>query len=165
MTYQIRAATERDTPFLWKMLYYAAHMDEDNASIESAKTDPNLLDYVSDWGARPGDLGSIAITAEGVAVGAAWIRRMPPANPLYEIVEPGCPELAIAIEPSHLGEGLGTRLLRHLLEAASHTHRAVVLSVRVDNPAKRLYDRCGFETVARIRNRVGTESYVMRIGW
>ena len=85
-------------------------------------------------------------------------------NPLYRVVAPGTPELAMSgVEPEHVGTGAGTLLLRGLLEAVRGTHCAVALSVRANNPAKRLYERAGFVTVASILNRVGTTSHVMKI--
>jgi ribosomal protein S18 acetylase RimI-like enzyme len=163
MNYQIRPAIKSDEPFLWQMLYYAAHMDEDGASLESAKTNPDLMGYVEHWGERAGDLGFIAQAPDGEAAGAAWVRVMPDDSPLYQVVARGIPELAIAIAPEHIGKGAGELLLRHLLEAARGSHRAIILSVRADNPAKRLYERLGFLTVAEIKNRVGTASFVMKV--
>jgi ribosomal protein S18 acetylase RimI-like enzyme len=143
------------------MLYHAAHMDEEGADPVSAYTNPALRGYVEEWKDRPGDSGFVAVTADGRAVGAAWLRVIP-NNPLYQFVEPGTPELAIAVTPEFLGGGVGTLLLRQLLLVAHEVHRAVVLSVRASNPARRLYERLGFVTVASITNRVGTLSYVMR---
>jgi GNAT superfamily N-acetyltransferase len=162
MNYAIRAATKFDEPFLWHMLYYAAHMDEDKAAAESARTNPDLAGYVEGWGERDGDAGVVAIATDGRPAGAAWIRVIA-ENPLYRVVAPGTPELAIAVEPGHVGTGAGTLLLRGLLDAVRGTHRAVVLSVRANNPARRLYERLGFVTVASIINRVGTTSHVMKI--
>jgi hypothetical protein len=84
------------------MLYYAAHVDEEpEASAESAKTNPDLADYVEAWGQRCGDLGFIALSSQAEPVGAAWIRMMPSSSPLYKHVSPDTPELAIGVEPAH----------------------------------------------------------------
>jgi ribosomal protein S18 acetylase RimI-like enzyme len=163
MNYQIRPAIKTDEPFLWQMLYYAAHMDEDGASLESARTNRDLMSYVEDWGDRAGDIGFVAQASTGEDAGAAWIRMMPNESPLYRVVSRGIPELAIAVAPEYIGKGAGALLLSHLLDAARETHRAIVLSVRASNPAKRLYDRVGFVTVAEIANRVGTHSLVMKV--
>jgi ribosomal protein S18 acetylase RimI-like enzyme len=163
VTNRVRRATKDDAPFLWQMLYYAAHMDEDGASPESAKNNPDLAGYVEEWGERAGDLGIIAIADDGHDAGAAWIRVMPPTSPLYQVVAPGIPELAIAVAPECIGTGVGTILLRALLQAAHGIHRAIALSVRASNPAQRLYARAGFTTIAEVTNRVGTISHVMKI--
>lgn len=152
----IRLATKEDEPFLWDMLYYAAHMDEDaGVSPESAKSNPDLMKYVKDWG-RETDVGSIALEPDcNQPVGAAWIRLL--------AVDDITPELAIAVLPQYLGRGIGTLLLQHLLEAAKLRYPRVILSVRTTNPAKSLYERMGFVVTEEIVNRVGTASVSMVI--
>src|SRR5712675_2409383 len=83
MIYKIRAAVADDHPFLWQMLYYAAHMNESGESPESARLNSDLRPYVEGF-VRPGDLGVIAIDpATNAEAGAAWLRTMPPPWPLY----------------------------------------------------------------------------------
>ena len=55
----------------------------------------------------------------------------------------------LAVRPERRGEGIGGRLLNHLLAAARHAgHNRVVLDVSAENPrAQALYERCGFSTV------------------
>jgi ribosomal protein S18 acetylase RimI-like enzyme len=162
--YEIRAANKGDEPFLWQMLYFASHMYEQEGALpESLRTDPDLFYYVAGWTERLGDLGVIAISSDGLPAGAAWVRVMPPKNLLSGYCEPDIPELAIATTPQHRGQGVGTLMLRDLLDAAYPQHPAIVLSVRANNPALRLYQSFGFATVSRVTNRVGTESVVMRI--
>lgn len=163
MNYSIRAAFQTDESFLWRMLYYAAHMDEDGAPAESARTNPDLAYYVENWMTRAGDLGWIAVGPFGSPIGAAWIRVMPATSPLYKYVASGTPELAIATMPEYIGRGLGSMLLEHLLGDALTIVPEIVLSVRANNPARRLYERFGFEVIAELTNRVGTRSYVMAI--
>ena len=163
MDHRIRLVTTEDESFLWEMLYYAAHMDEGQEPLESAKTNPDLAPYVTNWGGT-GDVGVIAIDSQTQAkVGAAWGRRMPSGSPAYDYVDPGLPELAIAVRPESLGSGIGSAMLTRLLEEARHVHPGTVLSVRANNPAKRLYERLGFVVVAQIGNRVGGKSAVMKI--
>ena len=73
----IRMATRDDEPFLWEMLFFAAHMDEDGEiSPEAAKQNPDLVKYVNDWG-RETDTGCIALEPHSnQPVGAAWIRLL-----------------------------------------------------------------------------------------
>jgi ribosomal protein S18 acetylase RimI-like enzyme len=152
----IRLAIKEDEPFLWDILYYAAHMDEDaGVSPESAKTNPDLVKYVKDWG-RETDIGSIAFEPDcNQLIGAAWIRLL--------AVDDTTPELAIAVLPQYVGRGIGTLLLQHLLEVAKQRYPRMALSVRTTNPAKRLYERMGFVVTEEIVNRVGTASVNMVI--
>ena len=162
MTYEIRPAVASDQPFLWQMLYYAAHMDEGGESLESAHGNPLLAPYVEGYG-RPGDLGVIAIdAATSTNAGAAWIRTMPAGWPLHRFVDAATPELAIAVTPAYVGRGAGTQMIARLMHSAAAIYPAIALSVRSNNPAKALYERMGFATVAEITNRVGSTSFIMR---
>jgi ribosomal protein S18 acetylase RimI-like enzyme len=161
--YLLRLATAADEPFLWDMLFYAARMEQDGAtSPAAAQAHPFLAPYVERWG-RPGDLGLLALDpADRQPAGAAWLRLLG-GSALHE---PGgddrVPELAIAVHPRAQGRGLGTLLLAELLRLARGHYPAIVLSVREDNPACRLYQRHGFEITETVVNRVGGKSLVMQ---
>jgi ribosomal protein S18 acetylase RimI-like enzyme len=160
----IRLATKDDEPFLWEMLYYAAHMEEDGeVSPLAAKKNPDLLKYVKDWG-RETDMGCIALEpGSHQPIGAAWIRLLIADEKTTIYTDDITPELAIAVMPEYLGCGVGTLLLEHLLEASKQHYPRVVLSVRATNPAKHLYERMGFVVTGEIANRVGTPSLNMVI--
>ncbi|HXG18614.1 MAG TPA: GNAT family N-acetyltransferase [Methylomirabilota bacterium] len=151
-----------DEPFLWEMLYYAAHVDEEpDGSIARARQNPFLARYVAQWG-RSGDLGVIAYEVGTLRMlGAAWLRVFVGEEKNCDDIEDGTPELAIAVVPSCTGKGIGAQLLRQLLGAAAVMHSAVYLSVRATNPAKRLYDRFGFVVIGELTNRVGGKSFHM----
>ncbi|MFN8497692.1 MAG: N-acetyltransferase [Anaerolineae bacterium] len=152
----IRRATPADEPFLWRMLYYASHMDKDDGAVaDDAKTHPYLARFVEGWG-QPDDLGVIAQDADGRPLGAAWVRVLPVADGEHA-------ELAIAVLPECIGRGVGGRLLTRLLAEARGVYPCIYLSVRDSNPAIRLYERAGFVVVGEITNRVGGKSYLMRV--
>ena len=158
----IRAATAADEPFLWEMLYFAANMAEDQAaSAAVAKSHPYLAAYVV-GGGRAGDLGVVAV-GSGLPLGAAWLRVLHGAHKHYSAAADGIPELALAVRPELIGQGLGTQLRRARLGAARGRYPAIVLSVRAANPAQRLYERLGFVVVDTVVNRVGGRSHVMQI--
>ena len=57
----IRPLRQDDEPFLWQMLFYAAHLqDEGETSFEVAKTHPELQPHVRQWG-RETDLGVLVL--------------------------------------------------------------------------------------------------------
>ena len=151
-----------DEPFLWEMLYYAAHEDEEpGASLGKAQRNPFLTKYVADWG-KPGDLGVIAYEVGTLEpIGAAWLRVFAGTNKNCDDIENGTPELAIAVIPSCTGKGIGARLLTQLFTSAATAYPAVYLSVRATNPAKRLYERLGFVVIGELTNRVGGKSFHM----
>jgi len=158
----IRPIIKDDEPFLWQMLYYASHMDEEGAaSPEDAKNNPDLAKYIKDWG-RPTDMGFLALDPHTQQpIGAAWVRLLIGPDKTISYIDDSTPELAIAVLPEYIGKGLGTQLLTHVLQAAGHAFPAVVLSVRSTNPARRLYEKLGFVIVSESVNRVGTGSFNM----
>ncbi len=162
MNYIIRPVLKADEPFLWEMLYYAAHMEEEGENdIQAARRNSGLLKYVQGWG-RESDRGFVASDPlTGRAVGAAWVRLLIGADKSEAYVDDETPELAIAVLPAYLGQGAGTQLLTYMLEAFKGIYPAIVLSVRANNPARYLYERLGFVTVGEITNRVGSKSFKM----
>jgi ribosomal protein S18 acetylase RimI-like enzyme len=158
MRHSIRPITQADVPFLWEMLYYAAHMAEDGAaSGDAARTNPRLSIWVSDWGRR-GDRGVIALDAASERrLGAAWV-RLQPVGASTGYIDDETPELVIAVLPECSGQGLGSALLAALIEQVRGQAPAIVLTVRDGNPARRLYERHGFVTIDQVANRAGTTS-------
>jgi ribosomal protein S18 acetylase RimI-like enzyme len=189
---ELRAATTADEPFLWAMLFEASHAAEDGLTgPDDLRAIPELARYVAGWG-RPGDLGVVATEAElrgvrpaGAAepnptgtddnggvwlAGAAWVRLLTRAggDAAYGWVDDATPELAIAVDPTRRGTGLGAAMLDRLLaDARAAGFPGVSLSVRPGNPARRLYERVGFRTVdgSETTNRSGSTSLTMVLRW
>lgn len=63
-------------------------------------------------------------------------------EPVGRILTAGRHVVDLAVVPSRRGQGLGTALLRRLLDDGP-----VTLEVAVTNPARRLYERLGFTVV------------------
>ncbi|MCP2292579.1 GNAT family N-acetyltransferase [Nocardia amikacinitolerans] len=157
----LRPAVTADEPFLWAMLYEASHAADQGLTVADLATIPALARYVAKWG-LDGDLGVIGGPAESPS-GAAWLRLLTGADAGYGYVDDTTPELAIAVAPRARGTGLGTAMLERLVADAAGRYPAVSLSVREENPARRLYQRMGFADVdgSRIVNRAGTTSVTM----
>lgn len=162
MSYLIRPIEQDDVPFLWEMLFYAAHMSEDGLTTsEPAKRDPHLNIYVDGWG-RDGDYGFIAYTPQTRQnIGAAWLRLIISDKTNYGYYDDATPELAIAVIPEMMGQGIGSLLLSALIDSAKTQYPAIILTVRSENPAKNLYERNGFIVIDEVINRVGTKSSKM----
>ncbi|MBD2201880.1 GNAT family N-acetyltransferase [Calothrix sp. FACHB-1219] len=166
MNYSIRPLIQEDEPFLWQMLYEAAHMaEEGNLTIQDAMNHPELARYVKNWGAN-GDMGFLAsLVDSNQPVGAAWIRLLTGENRGYGYINDKTPELAIAILPEYRNQGIGTQLLTHLLAAAKAFYPSISLSIRSSNPALRLYQKLGWRAVegSEVINRVGGTSFKMKL--
>lgn len=145
---ELRPLVASDHEVLRAMLYEAAFWRPggERPPPEQALASPDLAHYVEGWG-RGGDRGLVA-EVDGEPVGAAWLRRFSAQDHGYGFVDEATPELSIAVTPARRGRGVGAALLVGLLDRArTDGTRRVSLSVEVDNPARRLYERAGFEVV------------------
>ena len=151
--YLIAKLTSSDEPFLWEMLYQAIHVPAGSvAPLREIVNSPELSRYVEQWG-QANDFGLKAVSADDrQPFGAVWLRLMKGENRGYGYVDDLTPELSIAVLAEHRAKGVGTRLLNELFESIAGKYKAISLSVSDDNPAKRLYQRLGFEII----NREGT---------
>lgn len=148
MNCYIHPLTSREQPFLWEMLYQALHVPAGQPAFpRKIVNQPELARYAQGWGG-PEDRGFWAyesVTAR--PVGAVWLRLLTGQYRGYGYVNDETPELSMAVLPPYRGQGIGTQLLGHLL--ASEAGRcAISLSVSVENPAQRLYERSGFTVVS-----------------
>ena len=144
MTCRIRDASGADESFLVDMLYEALFVPPSAEPFPREIVDrPDLARYVRGFGHRPGDVGVIA-EDNGVPIGAAWVRQMSLADPGYGFVDDTTPELSIAVVSERRGHGVGTELLASLMRRLNRCS----LAVDERNPARRLYERLGFEVVS-----------------
>lgn len=148
MEYSIRPARHDDAPFLADMLVEAF-----NWNWTAARTRVDVLEdeatrrYVAGW-PRPGDLGSIAETADGERIGAGWSRLFTPTAPGRGFVAAGVPELTLGVRPVHRAQGIGRALLRSAVDRARAAGYArLSLNVSTGNFARRLYRSEGFSVV------------------
>jgi ribosomal protein S18 acetylase RimI-like enzyme len=148
-----RGATAADEPFLVEMIALAAGWRDETVP------GPFLPKYVAGFG-REGDAGVVA-EEDGTPVGAAWYRFLPADDPGYGWVE-GVAELSIAVAPGFRRRGVAGELLARLLDRArADGLSGVSLSVEPDNPARRLYERHGFEKVGEVG---GSWTMLRRLG-
>jgi ribosomal protein S18 acetylase RimI-like enzyme len=139
----LRPATPADQAFLEEMLVAAANWRDETGD---PTLEPVFAKYVEDYG-RDGDTG-VVVEVDGAPAGAAWARCLDPADPGYGFVAADVPELSIGVRREHRGRGLGTELIEGLKRAlAAAGVERVSLSVEPDNPARRIYERAGFEQV------------------
>ena len=149
MSVRIRALETDDVPLLWGYLRLSIFVRPgDPSAPPDVMQRPEIACYVADWG-RYGDDAVLAVEdTTGADLGAAWLRLWPGAMTGYGFVDRSTPELAIAVRSEHRGRGIGACLLDALLDRASARHRAVSLSVSLENPAVALYQRHGFRAIA-----------------
>lgn len=144
----IRPISIDDEPFLWEMLYQAIFIPEGTAlPSREIINSQEIARYVLHWG-QPDDFGLLATNmSTQEPVGAAWYRLFSKDHKGYGYIDEETPELSIALLPDYRGKGIGTELLSALLIKAQTQYKAICLSVSIDNPAARLYQRLGFEVI------------------
>lgn len=139
----IRPLTPDDQTVLWDMLYHAIFVEPGTPPPpRDILHDPHLAHYVENFGRQAGDYGLMAEEA-GRCVGAAWVRLIHG----YGFVDAQTPELTISVQPAFQGRGIGTQLLERLCADLKDNVLQISLSVTWINPARRLYERVGFELV------------------
>jgi ribosomal protein S18 acetylase RimI-like enzyme len=149
---RVRPASASDLPFLEDMLFEAAYWRAEPS--RPARTEglarPDLAKLLRGWGRR-GDSGVVAESQAGGALGAAWYRFWCADDHSYGFVSAEVPELAIGVRLDARRRGVGTALLRALLEEATlQGVSQLSLSVEIDNPALALYERVGFRKLERV---------------
>ena len=154
VTYTIRALESKDEGILNEMLYQAVFVPEGSAPpSRDIVYSPELSRYIQGFG-KYSDLGYLAESETNQPIGAAWLRLLTFPNVGYGYVDDGTPELTTAVMSEYRGRGIGTLLLERLFEKAKANYQSVSLSVWRENPAYRLYQRLGFETVKQNENDV-----------
>ena len=76
----------------------------------------------------------------------------------YGHIDDETPSFAIALYPQFRGQGIGTALMKNMLETLKHAgYKQASLSVQKQNRAAALYQRLGFEIIGET-----DEEYLMR---
>ena len=84
------------------------------------------------------DTEQMIVVADGRSVGAIIVQR---SSVIWRLVD-------ISLLAAYRNRGIGTRLIRDLLDHAAECVRSLQLKVARDNPAARLYERLGMQKVA-----------------
>jgi GNAT superfamily N-acetyltransferase len=67
--------------------------------------------------------------------------------------------LQFFMAPDHQRQGIGTQVLNRLVATWQLTRKQIALTVLTNNPAKRLYERCGFSVVGEMGIKLEMKLY------
>ncbi len=153
---RVRPTTDADLPFCWDMLYEAAIASPVLRGLPMADVlaRPGVAEYLTGWG-RAGDIGIVAVGADGGPVGAAWLRVFGPSEQRLGLGAPaGVPEVTLAVRRAHRGVGVGSALLGAIaVRAREAGYQHLAAAVDPLNGAMKFFQRHGFVEAGR---RVGT---------
>lgn len=140
----IRRIQTEEIPVLDDFLYEAIFIPQGVVPPpRSIIEQEDLQLYVRGFGESPHDHCLVA-ECDGKIVGAVWVRLMDD----YGHLDDQTPSLAISLYPDYRGQGIGTQLLRQMMELLRQEGYAQVsLSVQKANYALRMYQKAGFEIV------------------
>ena len=146
MELTIRPIRREEFPLLADFLYDAIYRSDPSSPLPRQIVEhPSLRIYIADFGTLPDDRCLVA-QAEGHVVGMVWVRCIR----AYGYIGEGIPEFVLSVAAPCRGQGIGTRLMREMLQRLSAAgYPEASLSVQRRNPAVRLYRRLGFRTVNR----------------
>ena len=134
----LRPATDADRDFLLSL--YASTREEELTQVsweEGARE--GFLEHqfsAQDHHYRTNYPGATldVIEVDGEPAGRLYVHRGPDEIRIMDI----------ALVPAFRGRGIGTGLLRELMEEAAGSGRSLSIHVELNNPARRLYERLGF---------------------
>ena len=113
---------------------------------------PELKLYYEGFGSGRAD-HCIVAEEDGQVVGAVWTRTMND----YGHIDDETPSFAISLYKEYRGRGIGTRLMKEMLELLrSQGYKKASLAVQKANYAVRMYEKVGFKTVDE-----NDEEYIM----
>lgn len=140
----IRSLKWDETELLKEFLYEAIFIPEGVEPPERAIIErPELRVYYEDFGSGRAD-HSLVAEEDGRVVGGAWTRIMKD----YGHVDDETPSFAIALYREYRGRGIGTQLMRGMLELLRENgFRQASLAVQKANYAVHMYEKVGFQTV------------------
>ena len=146
MGIEYRILKSNEYQFLKEMLYEALFVPPGQPKFpKSIIENPDINKYIINWNEREDDLAIVG-TLNDELVGAIWGRKFKEENKGYGFVDENTPEISMAVKAEFRNQGIGTNLLNQIeKEFIEIGITKLSLSVNKQNPAKKLYERCGYK--------------------
>ena len=143
----IREMEKHEIPLLEEFLYQAVFIPEgkEKPGREIVKL-PEIQVYINDFGKETDHC--LVARLRDVVIGAVWTRQLTENEKGFGFVDSDTPEIAMSVLQSYRKQGVGTLLLKAMLDRfARNGYRQVSLSVDVLNYAYKMYQDAGFHVV------------------
>jgi len=153
LEYKIREITVEEYPLLENFLYEAIYIPKSvTPPSRSIIQNEELQVYIRNFGAEKDDKCFVAEVC-GKVVGAVWVRIMHD----YGFVDGDTPSFAISLYKEFRGFGIGTALMKHMLEYLKVAgYKKCSLAVQKANYAVKMYLDVDFEIIDE-----NEEEYIM----
>ncbi len=150
---EIRKLKNTETELLKDFLYEAIYIPDGIQPPERSIIElPELSIYYENFGNGPAD-NCLVAEVDGKVVGAVWTRIMND----YGHVDDDTPSFAISLYKEYRGKGIGTELMRRMLELLKDQgYKKASLAVQKANYAVRMYEKVGFKIIDE-----NDEEYIM----
>lgn len=138
----IRSIKNHEIILLTDFLYEAIFQkDRNNLAPRTIIQEPSLWIYIDGFGTKKDDDCFVA-EPDNKIVGAVWVRCIK----AFGYIDDTVPEFVIATYPQYRRKGIGTALMKKMLEHLwLKGYSQTSLAVQKDNPAVRMYQQVGFE--------------------
>lgn len=129
--------------FLYQAIFIPTWYDKE-VPRDIIYTDPKLYAAIENFGSLPDDRCIVA-EIDGMIFGAVWSR----ISEEYGHFDDKIPSLAISLYKEYRGKGIGTRLMKKMLDLLeSEGYKKVSLGVNKENYAVKMYRKLGFEIIS-----------------
>ena len=109
---------------------------------------PEISVYIKDFGSKKDDYCLVA-DLNGEIIGGVWVRILADDIKGFGNIDPQTPEFAISIFNEYRNQGIGTELMKKMIEYLKETgYEQASLSVQKENYAVKMYKKCGFQIIS-----------------
>ncbi len=145
MKYNIKEIKKPEIKILETFLYEAIFQrEEDQPLPKDVIKNPELQVYIENFG-KSTDLCMVAEN-ENVIIGCVWTRILAGNIKGYGNIDNNTPEFAISVLKDYRGQGIGTSLMKNMLQLLKHKgYNKTSLAVQKDNYAVNMYKKLGFQ--------------------
>ena len=145
---QIRTIANEEIPVLEDMLYEAIFQEDEANPIPREVIElPEVKIFIKDFGKKKHDHCFVA-DWKGKIIGAVWVRLLNGTPKGFGYIDEETPEFAISLFKEYRHMGLGTSLMKRMIEHLKETgYQQTSLSVQKKNYALKLYQKLGFEII------------------
>ena len=140
----IRKLRKYEYHLLKEFTYQAIFLKDENIHVPRiVLDDPKLKVYYEDFG-KPDD-ECLVVEVDNKIVGAVWTRILSGKVKGFGNIDEHTPEFGISLFKEYRGKGLGTKLMKSMLELLKQKGcNQTSLAVQKDNYAVKMYKNVGF---------------------